>query len=293
MCGIKKLLVERMLVMRKKTLVRFVAGICTFIILFIMNCPLSNADVVWEPEDDFYKTHADECQYVRARDLIANGPGGRVTIWESPVSDREVGEIKNGSKVGAEYTYEDKRGYTWGIVYMAGGKTGWVPMDYLVKEPGLKNFTLKHSDEYQEYSGGFLPPEDVEIIYFWSYPGSGEIINKTVADHEDAISITSSYTDNEGRQWGYVTYFRAISGWICLSDPSNNKIPVNEEDAADVVIPPEPTEIIAPESEGINVFIVVAVLVAAVVVGTVILVRVLFRKKTAKTDTGKAPNEIK
>ena len=230
---------------------------------------------------------------VREEDLIANGPGGSVTIWESPVSDREAGVIENGSEVNVEYTYTDKRGYTWGIVNIGGGKTGWVPMDYLVTEPGLKSFINKHSDEYKKGDDPFIPPEGVGVIYFWSYPGSGEVINKMTVDSEDSISITSSYTDADGRQWGYVVYFQAASGWICMSDPANHQIPVNEEDAADVVMPPEPTEIIIPQPEGTNVLIVVAVLVVAVVVGTVILVRVLFRKKTVKTDPGKASDNLK
>jgi hypothetical protein len=281
-----------MYIMRKKVLLRFAAVFFASVMLFVFDCPVSNADVAWEPEDDFYKRHAQECRLVREKDLIANGPGGSITIWESPVSDKEVGTKENGSEVYVEYTYTDKRGHEWGIVPLAGYKCGWVPMDYLVKEPGLQNFINKHRDEYQEYNEEFIPPEGVETVCFWSYPGSGEVISKMAVYPEDSIGISTSYTDKDGRQWGYVGYFRLAEGWICMSDPANDRIPVNEEDAADVVMPPEPTEIIKPQSDGTAV-VLAAVLVAAVVVGTVILVLLLYRKRTAKVNPDKAQDEIK
>ena len=40
--------------MRKEILVRFAAGICAFVMLIILNCPISNAVVAWEPEYNFY-----------------------------------------------------------------------------------------------------------------------------------------------------------------------------------------------------------------------------------------------
>ena len=279
--------------MRKEVLVRFAAGFIAFFMLFMLECPISNADVAWEPEDDFYRKHADECRLVRKEDLLANGPEGKVTVWQSPVSDREVGTKENRSKVYVEYVYKDKRGYEWGIVSIGGGKTGWVPMDYLIVEPGLKNFYNKHSEEFKDGYDDFIPPEGVETVYFWSYPGSGKVMNKMPIYPEDSIGISNSYTDKDGRQWGYVDYFRQADGWICMSDPANAQIPVNEEDAAGVVMPPEPTEIIKPQSAGAAVLVLVAVLVAAVVVGTVILVLVLYKKKTTKANTEKTSDDIK
>ena len=38
-----------------------------------------HADVIWEPEDSFYKMHADDCVY-HNRYYIANGPDGKVTV---------------------------------------------------------------------------------------------------------------------------------------------------------------------------------------------------------------------
>lgn len=270
--------------MRKEVIFRNFAGFFAFIMVMAFGYTISNADVAWEPDNNFYLKHAEECMAVRERDLLANGPGGKVTVWESPESAREVGTIENGSRVSLEYVYTDKRGYTWGIVYNRGNE-GWVPRDYLVKDPGLSNFIEKHKDEYQQYNDRFTVPEGVERVYFWRYPGSGEIVGFTGADSSDWMDVTSSYTDREGRQWGYVVYYRGLSGWICMSDPANDQIPVDEEDAAGVVMPPEPTEIIMPQPEGANIVLLVVILVAAVSIGTVILIRVVFTKKAAKAES--------
>ena len=277
--------------MRNKLINKLALGFCAFIILTAQICTFSNADVAWEPQNNFFKHNADKCYRVE-EDLIANGYGGKVIIWESPVSGREIDSIENGTGVFVGYGYTDKRGYNWGLV-SNGGKTGWAPMDYLEVEPGLRSFSQKHSDEVQKFSGSYELPDGTDKLYFWTYPGSGEITAEFPVDSDEHIGIHSSYTDKDGIQWGYVNYFYTHDGWICMSDPSNDQIPVNEEDAADVVMPPEPTEIIIPQPEGTNVLIVVAVLVVAVVVGTVILVRVLFRKKTVKTDPGKASDNLK
>ena len=41
------------------------------------------ADVIWEPEDSFYKKHSEECVYVN-RLYTANGPDGEVILYKSP-----------------------------------------------------------------------------------------------------------------------------------------------------------------------------------------------------------------
>lgn len=281
---------------KNKLINKLVLGFYAFIILTVQICTISNADVAWEPQNNFFKHHADECRRVK-EDLITNGYGGKVVIWESPVSDREIDSIENGTWVFVGYEYTDKRGYNWGLVDN-GGKTGWAPMDYLEVEPGLRSFSQKHSDEVQKFSGNYELPDGTDKLYFWTYPGSGEITAEFPVDSDEHISIHSSYTDKDGMQWGYVNYFYTHDGWICMSDPSNDQIPVNEEDAADAVMPPEPTVIIKPQPEGPNIVILVAILVVVVGAGTGILIRILFRGKAAKSaaavttaDAAKASDE--
>ena len=46
-------------------------------------CTPARADVLWEPENDFYKKHADQCDYI-GRQFYANGDEGFITLWMPP-----------------------------------------------------------------------------------------------------------------------------------------------------------------------------------------------------------------
>ena len=56
------------------------------------------ADVIWEPENSFYKMHAEECVY-HNRNYIANGPDGQVTIYKSPAVNLQLGLLRNGDRI--------------------------------------------------------------------------------------------------------------------------------------------------------------------------------------------------
>ena len=45
--------------------------------------PAARADVLWEPDNNFYWKHSDECTYV-GRSYYANGPEGFVTLYDAP-----------------------------------------------------------------------------------------------------------------------------------------------------------------------------------------------------------------
>ena len=96
--------------MKRNLMGRLAFGLFITIMLVSQSCLIAFADVIWEPQTDFFKKHRDECTYVDGLKKIANGPGGSVTVWESPVSDREIDVIENGSLVYVQYTYKDKPG---------------------------------------------------------------------------------------------------------------------------------------------------------------------------------------
>ncbi|NLO41397.1 MAG: hypothetical protein GX115_18275 [Ruminiclostridium sp.] len=85
--------------MKRNLMGRLAFGLFITIMLVSQSCLIAFADVIWEPQTDFFKKHRDECTYVDGLKKIANGPGGSVTVWESPVSDREIDVIENGSQV--------------------------------------------------------------------------------------------------------------------------------------------------------------------------------------------------
>lgn len=265
--------------MKKNRMGKWVFSLLILMILISQSCLIALADVVWEPDTDFYRKHKDECIYVDGLKTIANGPGGSVTVWESPVSDKVVVVIENGNKVTIDYTYIDKLGHEWGLVYR-GDYSGWVPMEYLASDPKAKSFSELYGDEVQDGSQDIEVPEGVENIYLYTFPGSGELKSGGPVNAGERINTVLSFIDKDERQWGYVVYFRAMDGWLCLSDPGNDKIPADEAVLANAVMPAEPDVIITPKPEKINLLIPALILVV-VVAGAVILIRVI-SKRTAK-----------
>lgn len=269
--------------MKKNLICKRAFGLIIFMLLVSQSCLIAFADVVWEPQTDFFKKHRDECTYVDGLKPITNGPGGSVTVWESPVSDRKLNVIENGSQVYVEYTYVDKLGHEWGLLY-SGDKSGWVPMEYLAAEPKAKSFSDKHGDEIQKSDQNFIIPEGIEMIYLYTFPGSGEINGSGPIGSDESISIILSFTDKDGRQWGYVSYFRTQDGWLCMSDPGNDKIPVDEEVLAGAVMPSEPEVIITPQPEKKNMLIPVTILAIVVTGVTVVLIRIISKKTTKAAE---------
>ena len=64
------------------------------------------ADVIWEPEDAFYKSHAEDCTLLQ-RSFYTNGEAGYVNLYASPESDTVTGQIENGNRSAIYWQYED------------------------------------------------------------------------------------------------------------------------------------------------------------------------------------------
>lgn len=81
------------------------------------------ADVIWEPNDDFYFAHFDECRasnesYPAAADT---------TVYADPETPVSVGVIPAGENVPTPYIWTDKNGDEWGYVeYYDASDAGWI-----------------------------------------------------------------------------------------------------------------------------------------------------------------------
>lgn len=264
-------------------------------------CTISvRADVIWEPQDDFYERHRSDCTHV-GRQFIADGPDGKVILYESPISDKEVATWENGYQVWISFTYEDAQGIVWGFPSEVEEKSGWMPMEYMKVVYDSISFMEEHRSRIENQDGFLDESYKDDTIYYWKYPGSDEggIIN--MQNWEYMPDYSSVYTDEEGRSWGYVGYFYGfIDVWICLDDPTAEyeelypngapQIEVKDDEIKEESQSEESqsgenqaaenlnTERIKPQTNQ-RTIVVVVVLVAAVVLVTIALLAVLKKRK--------------
>ncbi len=251
------------------------------LLCFLMVClswRTARADVIWTPNDDFFLKHYSECERVE-RSYLANGQVGYITIQKDPLSAEIVERKENGTEFYISFSYIDKKGKEWGVVEFD-QKTGWIPMEELTVVYDNISFCDEHEDELQDYQGEFddYVPEK-EPLVFYEYPGSGSPEGWMEVQQEKP-EFSRTYEDSEGRLWGYVGYYFAHRGWICLCDPTNTEIPAFGDGQEVTIIPPakelpveSPDGKISPEA------ILLILLVAAVVFVTGLIIHIFWKKK--------------
>lgn len=268
---------------------------------FLLCTILVHADVIWEPDDDFYEKHRSDCTHV-GRQFIADGPDGVVILYESPTSDKEVATWENGHQVWIAFTYEDGQGVVWGFPSEGERNSGWMPMEYMKVVYDSISFVEEHSSRIDEQSGCLDESYKDDKIYYWKYPGSDEGDSISMQNWDYMPDYSSVYTDEEGRSWGYVGYFYGYRGiWICLDNPTaeyeelfpNGAPQVGIKDDAEIKKETLNEEIQSEETqtaENLNTerikpqtnqrtIVVVIVLVAAVVLVTIVLLVMLKKRK--------------
>lgn len=258
--------------MRRK-LLALVLGLCAALAL---TAP-AMADMIWEPDDSFYNKHSDECSYV-GRNYEVAGYGGTVTVYTAPGGLART-TLDNGTAVGVQFTWNGN-GISWGYVYLLGENAteGWTPMDDLSLIYDSQQFMEDHGDE-------IVTDEGVEVDFtqamLYAYPGGpAEYVLEEEKEYLPFSQLFSEiYTDENGLRWGYVYYYMGRrNSWICLDDPMNEHL-----DTA--VVPTAPSaaqlrgEPTVTSGVGMTTLVLAAVLVAAVVAVTALLIRRFCPKK--------------
>lgn len=205
-------------------------GICILLALWLLAVP-ALADVIWEPEDDFYSAHSDQCEYL-GRSYYVNGPEGGAALWQKP-GGGYVQVLENGTELYISFTYKDLGGTIWGVAeYGERGDTGWMDMADLLLIYDNQSFIEEHEAEFTPYSGGFedLCTSEGRRVIVWTYPGSGKMNCdfESLNQNYSPLEPGDTWTDEEGRVWGRVTYYMGARGWVCLSDPGNEGLPATE-----------------------------------------------------------------
>lgn len=241
------------------------ALILVAILLLSIVSPFAAADVIIEPEDDFYEAHADECVRLN-RCYYSNW---NLNIVKSPESDKVQATLNPGDIVRAAYTYTDKNGEIWGLsdyVY-----EGWFKLSETTLVYDHQAFTEEYAASIQNYSGETPTFADDKVLYY-TYPNSGDYFEGTAA--ADA-SFSYSYTDEDGKVWLYTPYYRLQDGWVCVEEPVNDGLDSMKKE---FVPPTEPAP--APAKTCCDTtWIWIVCIVGAVVVVTVVLLLVFFGKR--------------
>ena len=192
----------------------------------------ASADLIWEPDNNFYRTHADQCERLD-RSFYTNSAEGGVVLYEKP-GGKDIAVLKNGEAYRVSFTYE-KDGTVWGVVtHGENRQTGWLDMKDMLLIYDNQSFTEEHEAEFVTYDGAFdeLCKSNDRRVIFWSYPGSGQIAANFnyLNQGYSALNPGPVWTDADGRVWGYIGYYMAARGWVCLSDPANENLPVTERE---------------------------------------------------------------
>lgn len=201
-----------------------------FALLWVCLCsPVTAlADVIYEPMDDFYLEHAEQCEY-HSRSYTAAGPNGNVTLYESPESAQVQGTAPNGQTLFVSYTYSDEDGILWGFCEnWETGLMGWAPMDYLALIYDGISFEEEFGEAFVSIERT-LDGDDLtgKTVYFVEYPGSGAYIPAEMGQ-DGRPQFQTSYTDANGVEWVRCGYYRGIKGyWINWNDPTS--VPAAQE----------------------------------------------------------------
>jgi len=203
------------------------------LLLLLSLCPAALADVIVEPRDSFFEKHRDECRYEN-RGYYTNGEDGYVIGAASPEGSSKV-VFPNGTRYWVSWTYGegDK---CWGFIEYKGEtlepgygeESCWVKMSDMLADYDNASFVSDHASELAEESAQVLIPDFETYMICWKYPGSDTVLF-TIGGHANTIDFHQTYTDTQGRKWGYCGYWRGHRNfWVCLDDPFNENLAPDE-----------------------------------------------------------------
>lgn len=293
----------------RKLIILFVIVILCFSVL-----TPAYADVLWSPIDAYWWINHEKCTYL-GHYYIINGPEGYVPVYADPTQTEpylylpnggeffiaayveidgrkmgviqykttETGEIVHNwyDNVEAYFRNEDDYSITW----EKGSGTGWLDMSLVVKKYDYSSFEEEFGDQFEKGEFKYEPVfEKDTTVYLWAYPGAetpqGTLTIRAEESSGDNPTFSSLFTDENGLEWGYIKYHYGHRDiWICISDPSNDSLPVREI-GYDLIPAAEQFPGAASVSSSVwsSPYFAIA-LVALVVVITAVLIAVLYRKK--------------
>ena len=242
------------------------------------------ADIIYEPNNLFYNTHREECEYLRVRHYVANSAEGYTYIYQSPDNTLTVRSCPNGEDVAITWLYTAPDGTEWGMV---GDESGWIRLSTWSLVYDSREFLKDNEDKCIPYEKDSFEPingSNGTPVLTWTYPG-GELRERKITEGELTEFVSKTYTDENGVVWGYIGYrYGERDFWVCLSAPYDESVGgyALPEHEITLLQPPVAQEDIPVSSGNKTALIVAGVLIVAVVVGTAVIIRTRFTKQTEK-----------
>ena len=251
--------------------------------LFLMPSFTAYADVIVEPENDFYARYKSHIIYL-GRSFTANGEGGSVSVKKEPGARGDMAILPNGSATYIQYSclYD---GDFWGFTFE---HSGWIKLDQMFVLYDYVAFAEDHLDELYLYTGDYAEIKKDAAAVVWPWPGAESSLWTFEDLDTDNFRVSLAYKDKDGREWGFVTYLYGNRNiWICLSDPLNRDLPA-------LIPEPEPTVWVSetahvdikqysPEKER-PILAVIIVLVTVLVIGTAVLIKIFWKPNKTKPE---------
>lgn len=210
------------------------------------------ADVIWEPDNSFYRSHAEDCRILQ-RSFYANGADGYVNLTGAPDSSAVTGQVKNGEKLYVYWQYGD-----WG--YATTDPEGWVRLSDLQLIYDYISFQEEYGEAFLPYDQETWQPVieawEGDTLALWPYPGAEEA-SYVWQDAGEAMAqlaeygFSSIFTDEEGCTWGFCGYLWGNRNfWVCLDAPAGRddpavldgevELPVREVEQPELIPASEP-----------------------------------------------------
>ena len=201
-----------------------------------MHLPV-RADVIFEPYDDFFEAHRDECESTLiGRRYTPAGEKG-TEVFASPESDSVVETLPFDAIFWSNTTYTNSAG-SWyyfqgraidqtGKVIMEGAPDGWVKASEVSRLYDSEQFSEDYKDQIIGHSTDecVLSIADLDYVYCYDYPFAPLPTRFDLSSFGDSeIPFSASYVDPEGNSWGFVSYLYGIRNvWICQNHPTYDR----------------------------------------------------------------------
>ena len=239
------------------------------------------ADAIIVPENDFFEDHREHIIYL-GRNFVVNSESGSVSVRAYPEAIEDISTLKNGDIVYIQYSclYD---GSFWGFIFSQQASPftdGWVMLsDFLVLYDYVA-FEEDHIDELYPHTGDLTTIRDIGAMHLWPWPGSAAPMWTVEGVNVDSLIISHAFMDEYGNEWGFLRYaYGGSNVWVNISDPLNRDLPVFNPTPAPMPWVSD-TEHIDIATLGNQIIVLITGLVAALVVITAILIRIVWNPKT-------------